>query len=64
MPGKAAYLELENDPDLEFEFFLADRLHMTVARMREEMTYSELVLWSRYHARVAQAKELEAKKAG
>lgn len=37
---------------------------MTVARMREEMTYAELILWSRYHARVAQAKQLEAQKAG
>lgn len=36
---------------------------MTVQRMREQMGAGEYVLWSRFHARKAQAAELEAKRA-
>jgi hypothetical protein len=32
--------------------------------MREEMTNGEFVLWTRFHARKAQAAELERLKAG
>lgn len=58
MPGKAAYLALENDADLEFEFYLADRLGLVVEEMRARMSNHEFVLWSRFHARRAQAKQL------
>lgn len=58
MPGKAAYLALENDADLEYEFFLASKLGMVVTDMRERMSQAEFVLWSRYHAREAQQRQL------
>lgn len=64
MPGKAAYLELEENPDLEFEFFLAQKLGMTVARLRSEMSNGEFVYWSRFYMRKAQRDELESKRAG
>lgn len=64
MPTKAAYLELETTPELEFEFYLATKLHMTVGRIRAEMTQGEFVQWSVYYQRVAQQIELEKLKAG
>jgi uncharacterized protein YegP (UPF0339 family) len=63
-PGKAAYLLLDDDPDLEFEFYLAQKLGMTVARMRREMSNGEFMLWSRFYARKAQAEELAQLMAG
>lgn len=64
MPTKAAYELFDAHPEVEFEFYLADRLGMTVARMREEMTFDEYVSWSIYHARIAQRRELEQRGAG
>lgn len=64
MPGKAAYLALENDPDLEFEFYLAYKLGMTVAEMRARMGNDEYVLWTRFFMRKQQAAELERLRAG
>lgn len=32
---------------------------MTVARLRAEMGAGEFILWTRYHARAAQRRELE-----
>jgi hypothetical protein len=64
VPGKAAYLHLEDDPELEFEFYLAQKLGMTVARLRAEMSSIEFLYWSRYYARKWQAEELERLKAG
>lgn len=61
MPGKAAWRSLEDDPELEFEFFLAQKLGMTVARLRAEMDNGEFVYWSRYYARRAQERELAEK---
>ena len=58
---KAAYLEFENDPELEFEFFLAEQLKMTVARLRAEMSNDELLRWSVFYARRRQLEELAAK---
>ena len=62
-PRKAAYLAFEADPELEFEFYLAEQLHMTVARLREEMSCDEMLRWSVYYARRRQAEELAAKRA-
>lgn len=62
-PGKAAYLALEDDGDLEFQFYLADRLRMIRSEMIERMSHAEYVLWTRFHARRQQAEEL-ARKAG
>jgi hypothetical protein len=61
-PGKAAYLELENDADLNFAFFLAKELRMTVATLTATMSNAEWVLWTRYYARLAQDRELELAK--
>jgi hypothetical protein len=48
---------------LEFEYFLADRLKMTVGEMRERMSNDELVRWSVFHGRKAQREELAQKRA-
>lgn len=58
-PRKAAYLALENDPELEFEHFLAVKLGTTVSEMRRRMSQAEFVRWGMYYARIAQAAELE-----
>lgn len=62
-PRKAAYKAFDADPELEFEFYLADRLGMTVDRLRAEMTQDEFVRWSVYHGRIAQRRELAMKTA-
>jgi hypothetical protein len=51
---------METSPDLEFEFYLADRLGMTVGRLRREMTAEEFVYWTVYSGRKAQRTELAA----
>ncbi|MFI1195515.1 hypothetical protein ACH4T9_19970 [Micromonospora sp. NPDC020750] len=63
MPPKAAYRAFDAEPELEFEFFLADRLGRTVEELRESMTQDEFVRWSVFHGRKAQRAEL-ARKAG
>lgn len=40
------------------EFFLAEQLSMTVARLRAEVTASEFLHWSVYYGRKAQRREL------
>jgi hypothetical protein len=60
---KAAYLEFEDDPELDFEFFLAEKLHMSVARLRKEVPNDEIMRWSVYYGRKAQDAELAAAKA-
>lgn len=64
VPTKAAYLELETTPALEFEFYLATQLHMTVGRIRAEMTQEEFVMWSMYYQRQAQEMELDRLQGG
>jgi predicted membrane-bound spermidine synthase len=59
VPRKAAYLAFETSNGLEFEFFLAQKLGMTVAALRAEMTNDEFLHWSVYYARKAQREELE-----
>lgn len=48
----------EADPELEDEFFIAEKLGMTVARMRSEMTHYEFVQWCVYFGRKNQRREL------
>ena len=48
---------------MEFAFFLADRLHMTHARLVSEMSNAEFVQWSMWHARKAQRREMDQLKA-
>lgn len=55
---------MENKPDLEFEFYLAEKLGMTVARLRTEIGNQEFVEWSIYYARKAQRRELAMKSGG
>lgn len=43
---------------MEFEFFLADKLGMTVARLREECSGDEFTRWGIYHQRIVQRAEL------
>lgn len=58
-PEKAAYLALDAEPDLEFEYFLCAKLGgMTVAEMRQRMTHHEFVVWSRYYAREGQRRQV------
>lgn len=58
------YLEFENDPEAEFEFYLAEQLGgMTVREMRERMSNDELMRWSVFYARRRQNEELAAAKA-
>lgn len=51
------------ETDLEFEHFLAQKLGMTVARMREEMPSEEYMRWGVYYGRKAQREQIEAHKA-
>lgn len=55
---------METDPGLEFEHFLAQKLGMTVDRMRVEMSNDEFVRWEIYYAREAQRIELARMKGG
>lgn len=59
-----AYQLLETTTEIEFEHYLAAKLGMTVARLRDEMPNSEFVSWSMYYSRIAQRQELERLKAG
>jgi hypothetical protein len=43
--------------------FLAQKLGMTRARLRAEMSAEEFLAWSMYYARLAQKQELEMLKA-
>lgn len=49
---------METNPELEFEFYLADRLRMTVDELRAKMTNDEFIKWSVYHGRRAQKQEM------
>lgn len=53
------YLELETNPDLLFELFLAEKLGLTVGRLRSEMSNEEFLMWNVYYARQSQQAELE-----
>lgn len=64
MPTKATYLLLDRNPETEFEFFLATKLGMTVARLREEMSQREFVAWSIYYQRLAQLQEMAQAQGG
>lgn len=59
-----AYRDFDRDDDLELEFYVAERLGMTVARLRVDMTNDEFVRWAVYHGRRAQRAQLDAEAAG
>lgn len=59
MPTKAIYETFESSPEVEFDFWLCERLGWrSVERMRREMTAAEYVAWSIYFQRRAQRIEL------
>lgn len=63
MPPKEIYLEFENDPELEWEFYIAERLGIgTVAELRRRMGHDEFVRWQVYYGRKAQRQELAARR--
>lgn len=51
------------DPELIAEFVIAEKLGMTVARLREEMSELEFLQWTRYLSVKASAQELADKQA-
>lgn len=53
---------MDRDPSLEFDFYLAERLHMTVAELRERLSSAEWTQWYVYYGRKAQRIELEQKR--
>jgi hypothetical protein len=63
MPPKATWLKLETDPDFHFDFFLAERMHRTVAEVRRTLSARERMQWSVYYGRKAQQQQLAALKA-
>ena len=64
MPTRRRTKAFEANPTSEFEFFLAQKLGMTVGRLRSEMSADEFLRWGVYYARLAQREELERLKAG
>jgi hypothetical protein len=50
---------METSPELEFEFFLAQKLGKTVGQLREQVSNIEFLQWHTYYARKAQRAELE-----
>lgn len=58
------YLRLENEPGRELEFYLAQKLGMTVSRLRSEMSNAEFVAWDIYFQREVQIMEQRAGKGG
>lgn len=64
MPGKAAWLHLEDDGELEFEFRLAKDLGMTRRRLRQEMDNNEFLYWSRFYMRRDAEREVAMRMGG
>lgn len=59
MPTRRRTKAFQTSPDLEFDFFLAEKLGMTVARLRAEMSNDEYVQWSVYYGRKAQRRQMQ-----
>ncbi len=62
VPPKATWIALETT-ELGFEHYLAEKLHMTVARLRQEMSSAEYMRWSVYFGRKAQREQLASMRA-
>lgn len=63
MPPKAAKTQLAEDDTEYFDFWLADRLHMTVAEMHRRVSHAEYVRWAEFHPLRLQREAEAAKKA-
>lgn len=57
------YRLMEERPDVEFDYFLARELRMTVDEMRRTVSGEEYLGWSTFYKRKAQREELERLKA-
>lgn len=65
MPTKAAYEAFDDDPSLEFDHMLTEKLGWrSVDEMRRGMSADEWLRWHVYYGRKAQRQELESLKAG
>lgn len=53
---------METNPSVEFDFFLSQKLSMTVAELHQ-MSSAEYVGWQVYYARKAQREEMATAKA-
>lgn len=53
---------METNPEIEFEYFLAQKLGMTVGRLRVEMGADEFTGWGVYYGRKAQREQIAAAK--
>lgn len=51
-------MAMEQNPALEWEHFVAQKLSMTVERLRLEMSGQEFTSWVIYYQREAQRKQL------
>lgn len=51
------WLRLETDPSFNFDFFLAEKLRMSLGQVRQ-MAYADWLAWSVYFGREAQRREL------
>lgn len=54
----------EENPDLEYEHYLALKMGRTVTELRRTVSNPEFVRWQIYHARRAQEMELQRKMSG
>lgn len=63
MPPRRRTKAFEANQDLEFDFFLTQKLGgMTVEEMRDRMSSQEWMQWSVYYGRIAQREQLRAMK--
>lgn len=49
---------MEQNPAIEFEFFLASKLGRTVDELRQQMSSDEFAGWAVYYGREAQRRQL------
>jgi hypothetical protein len=61
-PTKATWIRLETDAAFHFDFFLAEKLHLSLAQVRG-LPAREWMEWSIYFGRKAQQRELAMMKA-
>jgi hypothetical protein len=54
------YQLMESQPDVEFDYILAEKLGMTVADLRRRMSQAEWLGWYVYLGRKAQRREMES----
>lgn len=53
-----AYLQFEENAELEVEFVVAEKLCMTVAALRRDMSADEFVRWGVFLARRSQREQI------